>query len=214
MGTRAGSPHKARSWAGVMSTLSGGRSKPSGPYRFIWPLLALVLMTADYVVWRDREAERAAGAVDPFSMANLDKWMASCLEYPRGYSCHVTFCYRYVEASGDEQVAILGVSEHFATITARMQRGATVSWRVDTRPWVETRSIEGDGAVLPHESSAKLLSEMLNGKRLTVRFNEPTKGRRVERNIALDEFPAAYAAYQGLCKSRASSAKGSKQSSL
>lgn len=77
-----------------------------------------------------------------------------------------------------------------------------MSWRVDGLPFQETRSFEGDGAVLPHARSAKLLSEMLRGKRLTVRFNEPQKGRRIERTIPLDGFTKAYAAYRKLHASK------------
>jgi hypothetical protein len=167
-------------------------------------MLALLVITADCVVWRSQEAEKASEAADPFSVANLDRWTASCLERPAGgHSCHVTFSFRFVTSQGDEQFVILSLTEHFATITAPVQRGGAVSWRVDTLPFVETWSIAGDGAIVPHARSVKLLSEMLKGKQLTVRFNEPGAGRRIERSIALDGFPKAYAAYQKLWKSAA-----------
>jgi hypothetical protein len=186
-----------------MSALCERRFIPPAGYWIVWPVLGLFIITADYALWRSQEARRASEQADPFSEANLERWTASCLERKaRGRSCHVTFSFRYSEAPGDEQVAIVGVADLFTTITAPMQRGGMVSWRVDGLPFVETRSFEGDGAVLPHARSAKLLSELLKGKQLTVRFNEPQKGRRIERSIALDAFPKAYAAYRQLQASK------------
>jgi hypothetical protein len=172
----------------------------SGGFTFLKLCMALVVLglviSSMAFVWHLRGMPSSESWAER-SFRNQGAWTPVCAQYPGGNDvCHVVLSFSFTTGAGDEEFVILGLSENYVTATAPIERFTPFFWRVDEHPLRMALSAEGDGAVLTHDSSARLISQMLAGKRLEMRFTESAGGRLVERSFSLKDFPAAYARYR------------------
>lgn len=175
-----------------VSLKQGLRTNP-----LFWLALAVLVASGDLHAWRLGDRTAAAQNATGLFFKDINKWMPDCWNSPgQGKACHVVLSFPFQSADGDERYAFLGFSKNNATLTAPIEKFTIMSWRVDEHPFVDTLSIEGDGAVLSHSLSAKLILQMLTGTRLQVRFVEYGTGRKIERSFPLNGFWQAYARYQ------------------
>jgi invasion protein IalB len=172
----------------------------SGGFTFLGQCMALLVLglVIDGVAyaWQLRGVPSSESWAEQ-SFRNQGEWTPVCAQYPGGNDvCHVVLSFSFTTGAGDEEFVILGLSGNYVTVTAPIQRFSSFLWRVDEHPSRMALSAEGDGAVLTHDSSARLISQMLPGKRLEIRFTESAGGQLVERSFSLKGFPAAYARYR------------------
>jgi invasion protein IalB len=175
------------------------KQQPRG-FAFLGLCIALVVLglviNAMAFVWHLRSRPSSEIWAEQ-SFRNQGGWVPVCFKYPGSNDvCHVVLSFSFTTGAGDEEFVILGLSQNYVTATAPIQRFTPFFWRVDEHPLRMALSAEGDGTVLTHDSSIQLISQMLAGKRLEIRFTESAGGQVVERSFSLKGFPAAYARYR------------------